>query len=93
MADLFIWYHADASLEPELKTWLKSVQSELGVQGSLYIRRETPQTTFMEVFSHMASATVAHIEALANKTPCFAGIRRRCESFERCDLMAGKSDS
>jgi len=83
MPDLFIWYHADAALEPELKNWLKNVQSELSVQCSLYIRRNTSQTTFMEVFPQAVSTTLARIEALANKTPCFDNIYRRCESFEK----------
>ncbi|MDQ6958090.1 MAG: hypothetical protein Q9M24_03145 [Mariprofundaceae bacterium] len=83
MPDLFVWYHADAALEPELKAWLRSVQSELGVQGSLYIRGNEPQITFMEMFPHIESATIVRIEALANKTPCFDDIRRNCESFEK----------
>ncbi|GMQ99827.1 MAG: hypothetical protein BMS9Abin18_0654 [Zetaproteobacteria bacterium] len=83
MPDLFVWYHADATLESELKTWLQSVQSELGVQGSLYIRKHETQTTFMEVFPHIESATVARIKAQANKTSCFDNIRRSCESFEK----------
>jgi len=83
MPDLFVWYHADATLESELKTWLQSVQSELGVQGSLYIRKNETQTTFMEVFPHIESATVARIEALANKTSCFNDVRRSCEFFEK----------
>jgi len=88
MPDLFIWYHADAGLEPELKDWLESVRSQLGVQCSLYIRRNTSQTTFMEVFPHATPTTLARVEALADKTPCFDNICRRCESFEKiksCD--------
>jgi hypothetical protein len=37
----------------------------------------------MEVFPHIESATVARIEALANKTSCFDNIWRSCESFEK----------
>ena len=85
MFDLFIWYHADAGLAPELRIWLQRVQAKLGVQGSLYIRRGTSQTTFMEVFSHVEPTIAAHIETLAGETRCFDGIERRTECFERCD--------
>jgi len=85
MPDLFIWYHADATLAPELRVWLQHVQSELGVQGSLYIRREISQTTFMEIFPlpHVKDDIASRIEDMARKTHCFDGIRRHCESFEK----------
>ncbi|OIO73527.1 MAG: hypothetical protein AUJ57_04195 [Zetaproteobacteria bacterium CG1_02_53_45] len=81
MPDAFIWYHADDKLEAELMAWLDEAEAKAGVRGKLFIRKENEQTTFMETYSDVTSATIERIEKLAAETPLFANISRRCESF------------
>jgi len=79
----FIWYHASSQQEGRFKAWINKLQTTLGIQGKLYKRLQNEKTTFMEVFEHIDSATIEHIEQLAEQQDCFNGIERRCESFER----------
>jgi len=79
----FVWYHADATLQPDLQQWLQSVQQQLNIKAELYQRQKNEKTTFMEVFEHIDSATIEKIEQLATQHHCFNGIHRQCESFER----------
>jgi len=81
MPDAFIWYHADDTLETELLHWLDEVESKADVRGKLFIRKADNQTTFMESYSDVTSATIKRIEKLAASNPVFQAIERRCESF------------
>jgi Domain of unknown function (DUF4936) len=82
-AVIYIWYHAEAALEPELHAWLIRVRDRLGYAGALF-RRDTPEkTTFMEVYGHVDPAAAERIEALAAAQPWKAALQspRRCEAF------------
>jgi len=80
---IFVWYHADKTSEANLRTWMQYVQQTLAIKGRLYHRQQDEKTTFMEVFECVGFATIEKIEQLAAQQPCFHGITRRCESFER----------
>jgi hypothetical protein len=81
--NLFIWYHADAELAPELHTWLAMLATRFGLHGRLYMRRNERQTTFMEVFEGVPADAATRIEALAASQAWHARLEsaRRCESF------------
>jgi len=87
MPDAFIWYHADEKLESKLMEWIDEAEEHAGVRGSLLVRKENEQTTFMETYSDVSSATITRIEALAAKNPLFKNLTRRCESFQRVDKL------
>ncbi|ATX78980.1 hypothetical protein Ga0123461_0545 [Mariprofundus aestuarium] len=87
MPDAFIWYHADEKLEPKLIEWLDEAEEHAGVRGNLFVRKGNEQTTFMETYSDVTSATIKRIERLASGNPLFANIERRCESFQRVDKL------
>jgi hypothetical protein len=80
---LYIWYHADPDLEPELRNWIVQVGDVLGYGGSLF-RRDTPgKTTFMEVYEHVTPEAAARIENLAAGQSWITKLHspRRCEAF------------
>ena len=79
----FVWYHADQTCKADLRAWMQHVQQALAIQRRLYQRQQDEKTTFMEVFECVGFATIKKIEQLAAQQPCFHGITRRCESFER----------
>jgi len=81
MPDAFIWYHADEQREPELLDWLDAVEQQAGVRGKLLIRKADDNTTFMETYADVSSATIRRIEKLADQQALFKDIDRRCESF------------
>ncbi|MFQ5581147.1 MAG: hypothetical protein ACE5F3_00785 [Mariprofundaceae bacterium] len=83
MSDLFIWYHAPASIEHDLLQWLEQL-SKQGIRGRLFVRHETEQTTFMEVYESVGSGTLDAIETEARQQPWYRHLRspRRCESFK-----------
>jgi len=81
MPDAFIWYRTDEDKEPELLHWLAQVHQEADVEGKLFIRKESDQTTFMEAYTNVSTATINRIEKLADKQPLFKDIHRQCESF------------
>ena len=87
MPDAFIWYHADEKLESKLMEWLDEAEEHAGVRGNLFVRKENEQSTFMETYRDVSSATIARIEALAAKKPLFKNITRHCESFQRVDKL------
>lgn len=82
--NLFIWYHAEAALAPELHAWLAILAERFGLHGRLYLRQNEHQTTFMEVFEAVPSDAAARIEALAASQAWHARLQspRRCESFD-----------
>jgi len=77
----FIWYHAEIERQPELLAWLEQVRQKTGVQGRLLVRRQTEQTTFMEIYDPIEPDLISRIEQMAATSPCFSGIQRRCECF------------
>ncbi len=77
----FIWYHADPGLRGRIRDWQNRLAETVGVHGRLLVRCQGGQTTFMEIYEHVESGLVERIETLAERESCFAGIRRRCESF------------
>ena len=79
----FVWYHAEKHQENDFKAWLDELKRAYHIQSKLYKRVQNEKTTFMEVFEHVDSAVVEKIEQLATQQPCFKGIHRQCESFER----------
>ncbi len=85
MPDAFIWYHANEKQESKLMNWLDAVELQAGVRGKLYIRKAienaNDNTTFMESYCDVSSATIKRIEKLAAQQLLFKGIDRHCESF------------
>ncbi|MDX8405873.1 MAG: DUF4936 family protein [Mariprofundus sp.] len=81
MPDAFIWYHAEQAAEPALVEWLHAVETNTGIRGKLFMRRQHDKTTFMESYADVSAETMARIEKLAAQQAVFADISRRCESF------------
>lgn len=81
--NLFIWYHADTNLAPELQAWLAMLKKQFGLRGRLYLRQSEGRTTFMEVFEQVPADAAPRIEALAASQSWHARLKspRRCESF------------
>ena len=80
---LYVWYHADPDLEPELRDWITQVRDLLGYAGNLF-RRDTPgKTTFMEVYEHVEPAAQERIETLASEQAWISRLHgpRHCEAF------------
>lgn len=92
MPDAFVWYHANAELEPALLSWIDIVEAQAGVRGKLYLRKENEKVTFMECYSDVSRATILRIEQLAASNELFAGVTRRCESFVRLDNDKSRYD-
>lgn len=87
-ASAFVWYHAEASLQPELLDWLEQVESHLGVRGQLFVRLTPEKTTFMELYDSVESATLVQIEALASRQPWIGRLQspRRAECFNKVEI-------
>jgi len=81
--NLFIWYHAEAELAPELHRWLAMLEKQFGLRGRLYMRQNERHTTFMEMFEEVPTDAAARIEALAAAQAWYARLQspRRCEAF------------
>jgi len=83
---IFVWYHADAGLEPTLIDWLAEVHRQTGLSGRLYVRR-TDKITFMEVYESVESGALARIESLAARQPWIDRLLspRRAECFNKVE--------
>ncbi|TLS75237.1 hypothetical protein FE236_09710 [Mariprofundus erugo] len=92
MPDAFVWYHASEELEPALLAWMDVVETEAGVRGKLYVRKENEKVTFMECYSDVSRPTILRIEQLAAANTLFTSLTRRCESFIRLDNHAPRYD-
>lgn len=84
-ASAFVWYHAEAALQPMLLDWLQRVENRIGIRGKLFLRRTEQKTTFMEVYDSVESGTLAQIEELAGQQPWIDELQspRRAECFNR----------
>ena len=89
---LFVWYIAPDAIEPVLRQWLGEVETQLGVRGELFLRRDqdrdgNPRTTFMETYREVDESFIASLEALANAQPWQQQLLspRRCEAFDRIE--------
>lgn len=82
----FIWYHADAGHLDAIRAWLARLAREPGLNVRLMLRQEKGKTTFMEIYEHIESPQLKHIESMAKGEACFAGIERRCEFFTEVSL-------
>lgn len=88
MPELFIWYHAAAGIENELRQWLDHLKAQ-GIRGRLLVRHEEGRTTFMEVYAAVDTDMLATIESQARQQTWYHALQspRRCESFREiaCD--------
>jgi len=88
MPELFIWYHAPAGIEGELRRWLGRLKIR-GIRGRLFVRHEEERTTFMEVYAAADDDMLATIESQAKQQTWYHTLQspRRCESFKEivCD--------
>jgi len=88
MPDLFIWYHAPAGIEPELRQWLGRLKTQ-GIHGRLFVRHEKERTTFMEMYAAADANMLAAIESQARGQAWHHALQspRRCECFKEiaCD--------
>ncbi|MDQ7011318.1 MAG: DUF4936 family protein, partial [Mariprofundaceae bacterium] len=89
MPELFIWYHAPADIENELRQWLSHLKAQQGIRGRLFVRHEKERTTFMEVYTAADADMLATIESQARQQTWYHALQspRRCESFKEivCD--------
>jgi len=85
-SSVFVWYHADATMEPLLLDWLSEIHRLIGISGRLYVRH-TDKTTFMEVYESVESGALARIETLAARQPWIDRLQspRRAECFNKVD--------
>jgi hypothetical protein len=89
---LFIWYIAPDGIEPVLRQWLNEVETQLGVHGELFLRRDqdndgNPRTTFMETYREVDETFISALETLAKAQPWQSQLLtpRRCEAFDRIE--------
>ncbi len=83
MPELFVWYHADASMETALRRWVEGVAHQLRLTAHLYVRHTVDKTTFMEVYTDISGAQQQRLQQIVADTSLFNDIERHSEVFQR----------